>query len=45
MNCDICKQPIMDDGYGEPIHEDTLRYGCSVVPRNVTRYPVATLPA
>lgn len=27
MNCKVCHEPIEDDGYGEPVHQDTGLYG------------------
>jgi hypothetical protein len=30
VNCKICHQPAEDDGYGEPVHQDTGLYGVYV---------------
>lgn len=38
--CHHCKQPLMDDGHGDVIHEETQTYQCNPKEKNGT---VATI--
>ena len=40
QSCLICRQPAGDDGYGEPVHEDTGLYGVYDHKGNLTHVAV-----